>query len=77
MFAGEKKLWRLALIPAVLIAVSRLYLYVHYPTDILGGIGVGILAGWLGYIIVTKLEGTFKGRFKRKQKEKNEGNAEP
>lgn len=77
IFAGEKKLWRLALIPAVLIAVSRLYLYVHYPTDILGGIGVGILAGWLGYIIVTKLEGTFKGRFKRKQKEKNEGNAEP
>lgn len=77
MFAGEKKLWRLALILAVLIAFSRLYLYVHYPTDILGGIGVGILAGWLGYIIVAKLEGTFKGRFKRKQKEKNEGNAEP
>lgn len=76
VFAGEKKLWKLALIPAVLIAVSRLYLYVHYPTDILGGIGVGILAGWLSYIIVTKLEGTFKGRFKRKQKEKDEGNAE-
>lgn len=76
VFAGEKKLWKLALIPAVLIAVSRLYLYVHYPTDILGGIGVGILAGWLSYIIVTKLERTFKGRFKRKQKEKDEGNAE-
>lgn len=77
MFAGEKKLWKLALILTVLIAVSRLYLYVHYPTDILGGIGVGILAGWLSYIIVTKLERTFKGRFKRKQKEKDEGNAEP
>lgn len=76
VFAGEKKLWKFALIPAVLIAVSRLYLYVHYPTDILGGIGVGILAGWLSYIIVTKLERTFKGRFKRKQKEKDEGNAE-
>ena len=37
-FAGEKKLWKPALVLACLIAVSRLYLYVHYPTDILAGI---------------------------------------
>lgn len=29
--AGEKKLWKIALVLAVLIAFSRLYLYVHYP----------------------------------------------
>ena len=47
-FAGEKKMWKIALILASLIAFSRLYLYVHYPTDILGGIIVGIVCGYLG-----------------------------
>ncbi|MCB6415073.1 phosphatase PAP2 family protein [Faecalimonas umbilicata] len=45
-FSGERKLWKPALILACLIAFSRLYLYVHYPTDILGGILVGIAAGY-------------------------------
>ena len=34
---------------AILIAFSRLYLYVHYPTDILGGIVCGLLCGYAGY----------------------------
>lgn len=50
-FAGEKKLWKPVLVLAVLIAFSRLYLYVHYPTDILGGIVVGVTAGYLGYLL--------------------------
>ena len=47
--AGEKKLWKIALVFAVLIAFSRLYLYVHYPTDVLGGIITGAIAGYIGY----------------------------
>ena len=39
-----------ALILAALIAFSRLYLYVHYPTDILGGILVGLLCGYIGSV---------------------------
>lgn len=31
------------------IAFSRLYLYVHYPTDVLGGIITGAIAGYIGY----------------------------
>ena len=53
-FAGEKKLWKPVLALAVLIAFSRLYLYVHYPTDILGGIAVGAAAGYIGYLAVCK-----------------------
>lgn len=47
--AGEKKMWKVSLVLACLIAFSRLYLYVHYPTDILGGIVTGAIAGYIGY----------------------------
>ena len=40
-----------AMVLACLIAFSRLYLYVHYPTDVIAsiilGIGIGILGNWL------------------------------
>ena len=65
--AGEKKLWKPALVLACLIAVSRLYLYVHYPTDVLGGMVFGILAGYVGYLMVKFLEAKLSGR-------KNAGN---
>ena len=32
----------MAMVLAVLIAFSRLYLYVHYPTDVLSSIVLGI-----------------------------------
>lgn len=36
-----------ALILAILISLSRLYVGVHYPTDVLGGLLVGVLAAEL------------------------------
>lgn len=51
-FSGESRWWKPVLAAAVLTAVSRLYLYVHYPTDVLGGIAVGVLSGYLGYCLV-------------------------
>ncbi len=48
-----------ALVLAVIIAFSRMYLYVHYPTDILGGIAVGVLCGVLGYFAVKYLWNRF------------------
>lgn len=41
-----------ALVLAIIIAFSRMYLYVHYPTDIIGGIVIGTLCGVLGYFVV-------------------------
>ena len=58
--AGEKKIWVPALVLAVLIAFSRLYLYVHYPTDVLGGMIIGIAAGAIGYWLVKKVQELIK-----------------
>nr|WP_306301447.1 phosphatase PAP2 family protein [Clostridium arbusti] len=37
---------------AFLIALSRLYLYVHYPTDVIAGIIFGLLCSKLVFIIL-------------------------
>jgi undecaprenyl-diphosphatase len=41
--AGRRMLWILAVILMVAIPMSRLYLGVHFPTDLLGGYILGIL----------------------------------
>ena len=38
-----------AFIPAVLISLSRVYLGVHYPLDILAGAAFGMLGAWIVY----------------------------
>lgn len=53
-FSEERTLWKPALALACLIAISRLYLYVHYPTDILGGILTGLAAGYMGFAATRK-----------------------
>lgn len=37
---------------ALLIAISRLYLYVHYPTDVLAGIIIGVLCSKIIFIVL-------------------------
>lgn len=41
-------LWKPALALAAVIAFSRLYLYVHWPSDVLGGALLGAAVGWMG-----------------------------
>ena len=54
LLMGNKKLGIPAMILAVLIAFSRLYLYVHYPTDVLASIVLGIGIAFLGTFLVKK-----------------------
>lgn len=55
LYMGKVKYWYLALILAAVIAFSRLYLYVHFPTDVLGGIVVGVLSGALAALLLKTL----------------------
>ena len=48
---GNKRWSWLALLFAFLMGVSRIFLVVHYPSDVLGGIITGTIAGLLGVLI--------------------------
>ena len=62
------------LITATLIAISRIYLGVHYPSDVLGGALIGSAFGYLFSIIALKLEAYIiskKNRFKKSNNAKD------
>ena len=50
--AGRKKYVWPALLCIPVMGLSRLYLMVHYPTDILGGVIAGAVAALLAFLIV-------------------------
>lgn len=52
----DRRLGIPALIIAIIIAFSRLYLYVHYPTDVLAGIILGVLIGIFACRAADRLE---------------------
>lgn len=57
LYFSRSKLWIPALVLAALIAFSRLYLYVHYPSDVIAGMLIGIMAGYAGVFAARLLPG--------------------
>lgn len=55
IFLHNKKFGIPALVLAFLIAFSRLYLYVHYPTDVLASVVLGTGFAILSFIIINKI----------------------
>lgn len=55
----NKKLGIPATVLAILIAFSRLYLYVHYPTDVIASVILGIAFGFLGSWLAGKILARF------------------
>ena len=60
----NRKLGIPAMVLAVLIAFSRLYLYVHYPTDVLASVVLGIGIAFLGCFLVDKGYGLYEAKKK-------------
>ena len=56
IFYMNKRIGIFTLILSSLIGFSRLYLYVHYPSDVFCGMVIGILLGIASIIIVNNIE---------------------
>ena len=61
-FAAASAIWMwnrragvVALAGAVIMAATRLYFYVHYPTDVVAGMLIGVVLGVLAYGIVDRV----------------------
>lgn len=66
LYLCREKYWYLGAFLAVAIAFSRLYLYVHYPTDILGGMVVGTASGIIAFQACKKAEAAWRFQKERR-----------
>ncbi len=62
IFIDKRKFRCAAVSVAVAVALSRLYLFVHYPTDVLFGAVLGIVIAFMARFIVDKSIKIYKNR---------------
>lgn len=55
LYRENNRLWKPVLVLAAVIAFSRMYLYVHFPTDVLGGVAVGWICALAGQAVSRRL----------------------
>jgi len=64
LILGNKKLGIPATLLAIAIAFSRMYLYVHYPTDVIVSVILGTIFGIIGYWLARKIP-MKKGKYEK------------
>lgn len=59
LYLHHRKAGAIAYMLAILIAFSRLYLYVHFPSDVLAGLLLGLLSGYIAYRVINLVSSRF------------------
>lgn len=62
LFYWHKKEGIAAIVLAVLISLSRIYICVHYPTDVLGGAVSGILISFVVFVVIRSISQKYNER---------------
>ena len=62
----KKWAWALMIIPLI-VGITRIIRCVHYPSDVLGGMIIGILAGVIGCMAATKWIPAISGKIKERK----------
>jgi undecaprenyl-diphosphatase len=56
IFFQNKKYGAVAIVLSCIIAFSRLYLYVHFPSDVIGGCVIGWICGFGSYLTLKHIK---------------------
>ena len=62
----KKWAWAIMIIPLI-VGITRIIRCVHYPSDVLGGMIIGILAGVIGCMAATKWIPAISGKIKERK----------
>ena len=54
LFHTKYRTWKEVMVLAIMMGITRLYFYVHFPTDVLAGAIIGWLVGYACYYFMIK-----------------------